>query len=260
MWLRLRQIALLTEDLAGVVDHLHALFGLEVGLDDPAIRRIGLENRVIPVGTQFLEVITPLDAATTQARYLARRGDSGYMVICQSSDRDWPRSRAAELSVRIVGGSDDDAEARHLLTQFHPKDTGGSFLEIDWHADGDAPIPPWEHGAGFEWQQAIRTHRVRSIVGAEIQADDPQSVARRWSEVLELPVATSAPGRLTIQLDNASVDFVDATDSRGDGLSAVELEVVDREPILAAAADRGLLDEGGEIRISGMAFRLRNGG
>ena len=87
MWLRLRQIALITEYLPAVVDHLHSLFGLEVGFNDPAMGRIGLENRVIPVGTQFIEVITPHDQATTQARYLERRGDSGYMVICQASAR-----------------------------------------------------------------------------------------------------------------------------------------------------------------------------
>ena len=257
MWIRLRQIAMLTNDLEATVDNLKAVFGLEVGFDDPEIRKIGLENRLIPVGNQLLEVITPRDPATTQARFLERWGDTGYMVICQASEQDQARRRCQELSIRIVGGPPEVVDGRHLLTQLHPKDTGGSFLELDWHADGDAEVPPWEHGAGFNWQDAIRTDRVRSISGVEMRATDPKAVAARWSEVFELPSSASSTGEFGIELDNAGLEFQPTTDPRGDGISALWLEAVDRDAILATARERGLIDDDGEIRICGVRFGLR---
>jgi len=249
---------MITEDLEKTVDDLKAVFGLEVGFDDPEIRKIGLENRLIPVGTQLLEVITPRGPATTQARFLERWGETGYMVICQASEQYQARRRAEELSIRIVGGRPEVVDGRHLLTQLHPKDTGGSFLELDWHAYADAEIPPWEHAAGFNWQDAIRTERVRSISRVEMRATDTESVAKRWSEILELPSSAASPGSFAIELDNAALEFQPTTDPRGDGISALRLDVVDRDPILAEAGRRGLIDDDGDLMICGIRFDLRD--
>jgi hypothetical protein len=62
MWLKLRQVALVADELAPVLDDLAAVLGLEVAFRDPGVATFGLENAVLPIGTQFLEVVAPTRA------------------------------------------------------------------------------------------------------------------------------------------------------------------------------------------------------
>ena len=68
MTIRLRQICLVAEQLAPVVDDLKAVFGLEVCFVDPAVQAFGLENSLFPVGNNFLEVVAPIQANTAAGR------------------------------------------------------------------------------------------------------------------------------------------------------------------------------------------------
>ena len=253
MWLRLRQIALVTHDIESVVADVTAVFGLEVGYIDPAVKVFGLQNRLFPIGTQFLEVVSPIQPGTAGGRYLEQRGgDSGYMVICQCDDHAPRKQRVTELGIRTVASHDTET---YCLMQLHPKDTGGSFLEIDWHTGADEPVPPWTHAAADGWQQAIRTDVIRAMTAAEIQSPDPEAVARRWSEIVEIPVTRDGDGNAVIRLQNADLRFVPATDGRGEGLGGVDVAATDRDRLLAAARERGVLREDGTILIAGTRFR-----
>jgi hypothetical protein len=257
MWTRLRQLALITRDLGPVVVDLKAIFGLEVCHVDPNVGVFGLENRLLPVGTQFIEVLQPIQENTAGGRYLERRGgDTGYMVICQSEEP--LRGRMDALGIRRLGRSLQAAEpgARVVPMQLHPQDTRGSFLEIDWHIDGDAPIPPWEHGVGTGWEWAIRTEVVRRIAAAEIQTDQPATLAARWSRILDISEERAGDDTFVIRLENADLRFVPATDGRGEGLGGMDLEAADGARALAAAKDRGCLDADGAIRVGGLRIRL----
>lgn len=254
MWLRLRQIALIAHNIEAVVADLKAVFGLEVGHIDPGVGHYGLENRLLPVGSQFIEIVAPTREGTTGGRYLEQRGgDGGYMVICQCDEHAPRRQRVEQLGIRTVGGR--QAAAYHFM-QLHPKDTGGSFLEIDWHSGANDPVPPWTHAAGDDWQGAVRTDIIRAITAAEIQSPDPESVARRWSEIVELPVERDPAGNACLPLENATLRFVAAEDGRGEGLGGIDVAGVDAAAALTAARGRGLLRDDGSIMIAGTRFRL----
>lgn len=255
MWLRLRQVALVANDIEPVVDNLKAVFGLEVGYIDPHLPpAYGLQNRLLPVGTQFIEVVAPIREGTAGGRYLERRGgDGGYMVITQADDHAPRKARVTALGIRTVAARDDK---RYCLMQLHPQDTGGSFLEIDWHEGADDPVPGWSHAAADDWPHAIRTDRVTAIAGVEIQSPDPAKVAARWSEIIEEPVFADPDGNPSIALDNATVRFVPSTDGRPEGLGGMDLKAADPDAIYASASTRGLLREDGAIVICGTRFRL----
>ncbi len=252
MWLRLRQICLVARELAPAIEDLKAVFGLEVCHVDPGVKVFGLENSLLPVGNQFLEVVAPVEENTAAGRYLERRGgDGGYMVIHQCDDHSPRRKRVEELGVRIALRFD---RPEYQGMQLHPRDTGGSFLEIDWQRGGDAPDGPW-WPAGRNWKPARRTDVVSSIQAAELQSPDPDRLARRWSEIIEIPVHRGEEGHLTIALENASLRFVEALDGRGEGLGGVDLGVVDRARLFGAAEERGLRIEDDRVLICGLRFR-----
>jgi hypothetical protein len=227
------------------------VFGLEVAFRDPGVATFGLENAVMPVGNQFVEVVAPVRDGTAAGRYLERRsGDGGYMVITHCDDHERRRARVAELGVRTAL---EFEEAHYHCMQLHPADTGGSFLEIDWQDGGEDLNGPWAP-AGADWQRAVRIDVVSGIRAVDVQADDPKSVAARWSEITEIDLAADETGRPQLELDNAAVRFPSALDGRGDGLSAVELVATDRDAALAAADARGLVDGDGIITICGTRF------
>ena len=106
MSLYLRQVALVASKLAPVIDDLSAIFGIEPCHVDPGVGIWGLENTLIPVGSNFLEVVAPIKDGTAAGRHIARRGgDGGYMVICQTESRDSQRAfreHAVAAGVRVA--------------------------------------------------------------------------------------------------------------------------------------------------------------
>jgi hypothetical protein len=249
MWLRLRQIALVAERLAPVEKEIVDVLGVEVCYRDPEVATFGLENALFPIGNQLLEVVAPVQEKTAAGRYLERRGgNGGYMVITQCDDHEPRRARVAELGIRLV--LDHDGRSYRIM-QLHPKDTGGTFFEIDEQLGEGAHDEdgPW-HPAGPDWQRARHTERVAGIAAAEIQCDDPGRVAARWSEIAEIPLESGD----VLPLANARIRFVACEDGRPEGLGGIDVAANDAEAILRAADAIGVRT--GERRIALCGLRI----
>jgi hypothetical protein len=255
MWLRLRQIALVANELDPAVDALRDVLGIAVCYNDPGVRRFGLENALLPVGNQFIEVVAPVEEDTAGGRYLERRnGDGGYMVITQCDDHAPRKRRVRDLGIRLVAESD---RADYRLMQLHPKDTGGSFFEIDEQLGEHAHDPdgPWEPAGGEGWHGARRTDRVTGIAAAELQCDDPRAVAERWSSIAEIPLR-ARQDHFELPLDNATLRFVPIADGRPEGLGGIDVRVADRAAVLAAAHIRGADRSDEQVYLCGMRINL----
>lgn len=253
--LRLRQIALVAHDLDPVVSALTNVFALGEPYNDPGVDTFGLRNAVIPAGNQFVEVVAPIREGTAGGRYLERRnGDGGYMVILQCDDHPAVKARVDALGVRKVVEHDG---REYCIMQLHPRDTGGSFLEIDVQHGGEPMDGPWEP-AGPAWQ-ANRTDVLVAVTAAEIQCDDPVALSTRWSQILDRAVETAEDGSQSIALDNATLRFVVATDGRGDGLGGIDVEVraEERDAVLARAAASGVATGADPSLVQAGGMRIR---
>ena len=254
MWLRLRQIAALTTDLGETQSTICDVLGVKVCFSDPSVGTFGLENVLIPIGNQLLEVLAPIREGTTGGRYIERRGgDTGYMVITQCDDHAPRRARVDELGIRIVAQL-DAGEFKNM--QLHPKDTGGSFFEIDEQAGpgGHEPDGPWEP-AGPNWKDGRVTDRVTGISAAELQCDDPTKIAERWAEIAQIPLE-DRNGIPTLPLQNATLRFVPCTDGRPEGLGGIDVATSDKAAILAAAEARGIVIGPDQIALTGLRVNL----
>ena len=251
MWLRLRQICLVARELKPVEEHLNEVLGINVCFRDPGVGFFGLENALFPIGNQLLEVVAPVKEDTAGGRYLDRRGgDGGYMVITQCDDHAPRRSRVEALGIRIAHQFDNE----HFLNmQLHPKDTGATFFEIDEQLgegadDIDGPWGP----AGPDWQRAKNTDRVDGILAAELQCDDPEAVAKKWSDIAEIPLVEE----LNLELDNASLRFIPCSDGRPEGLGGLDLSAPGKLEILQTADSLGLQTGDSQVQICGMRLNL----
>lgn len=255
MAIYLRQICLVADDLEPAVNTISDVFAIPVCHVDPEVGKFGLENSLLAVGTQFLEVVAPVQDNTAADRFLKRRGGAGgYMVICQATrlaEQAELRARAVQQGVRVAYESD---RGTWNIMQLHPADMGAAFLEVDWDAEADA-TGNWQPAGGKAWQGAVSTAVVSEIVAVELQSDDPEALGRHWAAVMGLPLEYRQDTP-TISLANADLRFVRARDGRGAGLSALDLRVIDRARLLRQAQRRGVRVSDEHVAICGTRFHL----
>ncbi|MBI1200376.1 MAG: hypothetical protein GC203_21155 [Phenylobacterium sp.] len=246
--MRLRQIALVGEDLAAARADIEAVLGLGQPYADPGVGKFGLHNAVWPVGDTFLEVVSPKAGGTTAGRLLEKRGgDGGYMVILQVEDSAAARERVAAENVRIIEKADFKGVS---MSHLHPKDVGGAILSLDQMT----PPEHWEWG-GPDWPKNVKTDVSTAVVGGELQGPDPDAMSAKWAAVLGLPRERTATG-WRIGLDGGELRFVTAEDGRGEGVGAFDVAVRDPAAVHAAAKARGLDGPGDHITLCGTRVRL----
>ena len=250
--MRIRQVAIAAPALEPVVEHLHAVLGLEVCFHDPGVDVFGLRNALLPVGDTFLEVLAPTRPSTAVGRFLERRAGPGvYMVIVQSDDLAADRERVNKLGVRVVWQAAlPDIATIHL----HPRDVGAALVSLD----EARPAESW-HWAGPAWREHVRTACVTGIAGVKIEASEPAALAARWSQVLGRPSVRGRDGSQAIRLEGGAIGFAAAAKGQSDGVSALDLASTKdgRAAALATARLRGLATRNQELSIAGTWLRLR---
>src|SRR5215468_4500874 len=253
MNLRMRQICLVARELAPIVDTFQDVFGLEVCYCDAGVGKYGLENALFPVGDGFLEVVAPIREGTTAGRYLDRRGgDGGYMVITQCADLAPRRARCEAEGVRVAN---EISHGDYHELQLHPRDVGAAMLSFSHQQGGEAANGPW-HPAASKGTTPRGRGTIRAMTAAELQSDDPERLAGRWSQVMELPLARDYGGHPVIALDDARLRFVKASDGRGEGLAGLDLACADPASVTASAHARRLSVTGDTVLACGIRFRL----
>lgn len=255
MSIQLRQICLVAEKLQPVIEDLTSILGINACYVDPGVGHFGLENTLMAVGRNFLEVVAPIQENTAGGRYLERRGgDGGYMVITQADSRETQqavRQNALDNGVRVAHESQRDD---WNLCQLHPRDMIAAFLEIESDAHNDFN-GHWMPVGGTGWEDKVKQDVTVDFLGAELQSDDPVSLAELWGKVTGLPVEREG-SELSIDLNNARLRFVSATDGRGPGLGGLDIAVKDKAHIISNARSRDCYVSDSEVHICGTRFYL----
>ncbi len=256
MTIHLRQICLVARDLDKTIDDLTTIFGVNSAHIDPGLIHFGLKNNLLAFGNNFLEVVSCVQEDTVAGRYLERRkGDGGYMIICQTENlenQQAARQRAADNHVRVAWESENDNIS---ICQFHPGDMIAAFFELDWDKGCDFN-GHWEPVGGVGWEDKVRRDVTEGFLGVELQAGDPIALAERWGAVVGLPL--DSRGGISMNLSNTYVSFVDEVDDRGAGLSGIHLAVNDRAAGLTQARQRGCYVSDSQVDICGVHFYLHD--
>jgi hypothetical protein len=199
-YLRLRQVCLVAADLAREARRIEAALGVAECYRDPQVAKYGLENLLFPVGSGFLEIVSPTRPGTAAGRFLQRHGGRyGYMVIMDCDDPERRQRHAESLGIRIANVIRHD---NYLGIQLHPKDTGAAMVEFNHTPGGSDPMGPYAP-AGPAWQRAVRAERVHALKGVEIECPDPDGMAARWGELFERPAR-----QRRIELDSGAIAFL----------------------------------------------------
>ena len=248
--LRLRQICLAAPRLEPVVEDLQAILGLTVCHRDPGLAAYGLHNALLPVGTDFLEVVAPLHAGTAAGRFIQRsQGHGGYMAIFQTDDPTARQAHASALGVRTAHQID---HADYQSVQLHPRDCRAAFIELGHSPGGEQRLGNW-WPAGPHWQAHVRYEHTLHLLGIRLESPDPPALAALWSAILASPLGDGDMPDL--RMEQATIGF---DPGPADVLGTVVLAVTDPAANLRRAVDRGLRIEGTDsFHLGGVFFQLR---
>jgi hypothetical protein len=242
--LYLRQIVLAVADLPKTADDLCYVFDTEIVHTDPSVSEYGIRNVVVRLGSQFVELVTPLGNSAPINRYLSRHGEGLYAVLLQCDDDMTYRRRADELKIRRVLEL-EFGEFRCF--QLHPIDAEISvILEIDQQPNG--PYGAYYPGGGGP---AAPLSAPPVITGISVATADPGKLAERWGELL-LRSARIDSKHAAVSLDNAELHFL----SRADPADTIGISVHDPEDTIERAASRGLPTGDSRVQAGGIWLDL----
>ena len=251
--MRLRQVVLITEDLENTLSVLTDLLEAEICFRDPGVGFFGLQNALIPLGSDFLEVLSPEREDTAGARHLLRRGAGGYMLIFQCADGQAAREHALRAGARAVWQHD---ESGIHATHFHPRSLPGAIVSVDSMDESDQdygrPDARWDW-AGPDWKNHRRDNGIVGLSGAVVQTPDPVATSSRWKETLDLPSRETNP--CAIQLDTGEILF----ESRvGDDpvFSSFKIGHTDIPGLLSRAQSLGLPHDEHGVDVAGIRIEV----
>ena len=165
MTLQLRQVCLVAHKLHPVINNLTEVLGVNTCYVDPEVAEFGLENTLLPMGRNFLEVVSPIQENTAAGRYLERRqGDGGYMVITQADSLEnqrKARKAALDKGVRVAHEWERNGWRG---CQLHPRDMQAAFLEIEHDLVSDFQ-GHWMPAGGVGWEDKVKQDIVVDFLG-----------------------------------------------------------------------------------------------
>ena len=248
--LRLRQVCLAAPRLEPVVADLQSVFGIAVCHRDPGLAAYGLHNALLPVGTDFLEVVAPIHADTAAGRFIQRtQGHGGYMAIFQTDDPAGRQAHAATLGVRTAHSI---TRPDYQSAQLHPRDCRAAFIELGHSPGGDDRATGTWWPAGPHWHEQVRTDSTRRLLGISLEGPDTATLLAHWAAILQLPVGADG----ALQVDGTAIH---AEPGPAEVLGAVHLTVADVQATLARAVDVGHRVQGDGFHLAGVQFRLQAG-
>ncbi len=97
---------------------------------EETVEHEGVRTAMIPLGESRVELLEPLGAETTVARFLDKRGEGLHHVALHVEDIEATWAELAGRGVTIASPSIQIGAGGHLYFFVHPKSTGGVLLEI----------------------------------------------------------------------------------------------------------------------------------
>ncbi|TVY55736.1 hypothetical protein LSUE1_G007524, partial [Lachnellula suecica] len=229
---RLRQIALVAEDLEQATRLLTTVIGTEVVFRDPLVEQWGLRNILLPIGGDLIEVVSPLKSNTTAGRLLSKRGNGGYMIIMQTEDALARRDCLESNKLAKVIFTHDNEDS--VCIQYHPKGIkGGIIPELDAHIPSSTnsnPIherfSPW-HACGSSstypaYSDSMKRHSHLHLMSATCRLspanEDIEGAAEQWENIFGVKRGkVSGENEFT----NANLQFIPGKSGEHEGLVEV---------------------------------------
>jgi len=118
-------------------DHLGMIVTHEEINEEQGVREAMLSVRGAPAGSAQIQLLAPLNEASTIAKFIDRSGPGLQQLAYRTSDIDALSERLRADGVRLLYDAPKRGTANSRINFIHPKDAGGVLIElVEPAADG----------------------------------------------------------------------------------------------------------------------------
>ena len=111
-------------------DHLGMIVVHEETNDEQGVREAMLAVRGAPRGSVQVQLMAPLDADSTIAKFIGSRGPGLQQLAYRVSDLDTLCERLRDAGVRLLYDAPRRGTADSRINFIHPRDAGGVLVEL----------------------------------------------------------------------------------------------------------------------------------
>ena len=94
----------------------------------------GVKVGFLPLGESEIELLEPLDATSTVAQFLEKRGEGLHHICVQVPDIRAAMARLREMGARLLSEEPSQGAGDSLVAFVHPRSANGVLLELCQHS------------------------------------------------------------------------------------------------------------------------------
>jgi len=122
-------VAIAVNDLEAAVDYYRQAYGVEVEHRE-VVERDGVEEALIRVADSYIQLLTPVRADSTVAKFLARKGEGIHHVGYRVDDCAAALERVKALGYQVLDDAPRPGSRGTTVAFVHPKTAFGTLIEL----------------------------------------------------------------------------------------------------------------------------------
>lgn len=126
---RIDHVGIAVPDLDEALDFYQRVFGV-ASVHEEVNEAQGVREAMVQVGDTYLQLLAPLNAESTIAKFIDRSGPGLQQLAFTVTDIDDAMARLSEAGVRLLYPQPRSGTAGSRINFVHPKDCGGVLIEL----------------------------------------------------------------------------------------------------------------------------------
>jgi methylmalonyl-CoA/ethylmalonyl-CoA epimerase len=122
-------VAIAVNDLEAAVDYYRQAYGVEVEHRE-VVERDGVEEALIRVADSYIQLLTPVRADSTVAKFLERKGEGIHHVGYRVDDCAAALERVKALGYQVLDDAPRPGSRGTTVAFVHPKTAFGTLIEL----------------------------------------------------------------------------------------------------------------------------------
>jgi len=122
-------VAIAVNDLEAAVDYYRQAYGVEVEHRE-VVERDGVEEALIRVADSYIQLLTPVRADSTVAKFLERKGEGIHHVGYRVDDCAEALERVKALGYQVLDDAPRPGSRGTTVAFVHPKTAFGTLIEL----------------------------------------------------------------------------------------------------------------------------------
>jgi methylmalonyl-CoA/ethylmalonyl-CoA epimerase len=122
-------VAIAVNDLEAAVDYYRQAYGVEVEHRE-VVERDGVEEALIRVADSYIQLLTPVRADSTVAKFLERKGEGIHHVGYRVDDCAEALERVKALGYQVLDDAPRPGSRGTTVAFVHPRTAFGTLIEL----------------------------------------------------------------------------------------------------------------------------------